>query len=583
MRHLPAVETLGSTSVICTDKTGTLTKDEMTVRKLWIDGRLVDISGTGYAPEGGFSAAGEIVNTDGALREFLEASVLCSDAELVKDGGRWDTKGDPSEGALLTAAAKASISKSVLEAQSPRFDEIPFSSERKRMTTLNRRASASFAYSKGAPEVILASCSTWRVGDDVVELEQDDRDMLERVIASMAAEALRVLAIAYKPTDEPATAEHDMTFLGLAGLIDPPREEVAEAIAMCNAAGIKPVMITGDHPQTGAAIARELGLLTTGHVVTGAELQVMSDERLEQDVQNIEVYARVSPEQKIRVVDAWQKRGAVVAMTGDGVNDAPALKKADVGIAMGLTGTDVSREAADMTLTDDNFASIVSAMAEGRRVFSNIKKFLMFLLSANIGEIGVIAVTALAGLPLPLTAVQILYINLATDGLPALALAADPPAPGLMRMLPRDPKRPIFTVPVVVLLVLGGLWSTVVGIGLFLGLLNSGRPLEEAMAMTFLVLVLIELFETYSFRSDRESIFNAPFANPWLNTAVIWELVLLALIVYVPMLHAPFGTFALTASDWVLVTGLAFTIVPVLELAKLAVRRELFGSLATGV
>ncbi len=505
--------------------------------------------------------------------------MLCSDADLVRDDGRWTTRGDPSEGALLAAAAKAGISKPILEAQLPRVDEIPFSSERKRMTTLNRRGSETVAYSKGAPEVILASCSTWRAGNEIVDLAPEDREFLERAIASMAADALRVLAIACKPTDELATAERDMTFLGLAGLIDPPREEVAEAIATCDAAGIKPVMITGDHPQTGAAIARELGLLTTGHVVTGHELHAMSDEQLERRVQDIEVYARVSPEQKIRVVDAWQKRGAIVAMTGDGVNDAPALKKADIGIAMGLTGTDVSREAADMTLTDDNFASIVSAMAEGRRVFSNIKKFLMFLLSANIGEIGVIAVATLAGLPLPLTAVQILYINLATDGLPALALAADPPAPGLMRMLPRDPKRPIFTAPVVVLTVLGGLWSTVVGIGLFLGILNAGRPLEEAMAMTFLVLVLIELFETYSFRSDRESTFNSPFANRWLNAAVVWELGLLALIVYVPILHTPFGTFALTASDWALVTGLALTIVPVLELAKLAIRREVFGSL----
>ncbi len=580
MRYLPAVETLGSTSVICTDKTGTLTKDEMTVRRIWVDGRLVRLSGTGYAPRGEFSVDGKGIEPDGALREFLEAAVLCSDAELVEQDSRWDVNGDPSEGALITAAAKAGIAKTDLEAQAPRVDEIPFSSERKRMTTLNRRASEIVAYSKGAPEVILASCHMQRRGDDIVELHPDDREMLERASAAMAEDALRMLAVAYKPTADPAAAEHDMVFLGLAGLIDPPREEVAEAIATCNAAGIKPVMITGDHPQTGAAIARELGLLTTGRVVTGAELQTMSDERLEQVVQSIEVYARVSPEQKIRVVDAWQKRGAIVAMTGDGVNDAPALKKADVGIAMGLTGTDVSREAADMTLTDDNFASIVSAMAEGRRVFSNIKKFLMFLLSANIGEIGVIAVATLAGLPLPLTAVQILFINLATDGLPAIALATDPPAPGLMRTPPRDPDRSIFTVPVVVLMVLGGLWSTVIGTGLFLGLLNSGRPLEEAMTMTFLVLVLIELLEAYSFRSDRDSIFNSPFANRWLNAAVLGELSLLPLIVYLPILHAPFGTFALTASDWVLITGLAFTIVPVLELAKLAIRYELFGSLA---
>lgn len=580
VRHLPAVETLGSTSVICSDKTGTLTRDEMTARKLWLGGQYVDVSGSGYEPAGEFSIGGKVIEPNSALLEFFKASVLCSDATLIEEDGLWRIQGDPSEGALLTLAAKAGLEKPALESEQPRVDEIPFSSERKRMTTLNRNGSDVVAYSKGAPEVILGSCDRQRTDSGIVTLEPSRRETLEQAASAMAGEALRVLALAYKPAAELANAERGMTFLGFAGLMDPPRTEVAAAIRMCNEAGIKPIMITGDHPETGAAIARELGLLTNGRVVTGPELHAMSDEALERDVQDIEVYARVSPEQKIRVVDAWQKRGAVVAMTGDGINDAPALKKADIGIAMGLTGTDVSREAADMTLTDDNFASIVSAMAEGRRVFSNIKKFLMFLLSANIGEIGVIAVATLAGLPLPLTAVQILYINLATDGLPALALAADPPAPGLMRMRPRDPKRSIFTTPVIVLLVLGGLWSTVVGIGLFLGLLNSGRPLEEAMAMTFLVLVLIELFETYSFRSDRESIFNAPFANRWLNMAVIWELSLLSLIVYLPILHAPFGTFGLTASDWALVAGLAFTIVPVLELAKLAIRRELFGGLA---
>ncbi|HSG66740.1 MAG TPA: cation-translocating P-type ATPase [Gammaproteobacteria bacterium] len=577
MRHLPAVETLGSTSVICTDKTGTLTKDEMTARKLWVAGRFITVTGSGYSPEGAFAEDSREIDPPDELRTFCEAAVLCCDADLLLEDGRWRIRGDPSEGALLTLAAKAGIDKSELESSRPRTAEIPFSSERKRMTTLNRAADGTIASSKGAPEVILESCSRLLLDGSVKPLSPADRETLHNAATTMASNALRVLAVAHKPASSVDDAEADMIFLGLAGLMDPPREEVAQAIATCNEAGIKPIMITGDHPETGAAIARELGLLTSGRVLTGAELQSISDDDLFEQAPDIEVYARVSPEQKIRVVDAWQRRGAVVAMTGDGINDAPALKKADVGIAMGLTGTDVSREAADMTLVDDNFASIVNAMAEGRRIFSNIKKFLMFLLSANIGEIGVIAVTALAGLPLPLTAVQILYINLATDGLPALALAVDPSEPGLMRLPPRDPKRSIFSRPVVILMIVGGLWSTTIGLTVFLSALGSGRPLPEAMAMTFISLVLIELFEVYSFRSDRQSILMSPFANRWLNIAILWELALLALIVHVPMLQEPFGTFSLGLSDWIQVFGLAITIIPVLEFAKFLVRRGLFG------
>jgi len=580
MRHLPAVETLGSTSVICSDKTGTLTRDEMTARRLWVGGRHVDVSGSGYEPVGEFAVDGRVIEPSSALLEFLTAGALCSDAALIEEDGLWRIKGDPSEGALLTVAAKAGLEKRALDLEHARIDEIPFSSERKRMTTLNRSGSGVVAYSKGAPEVILASCDRQLTDNGgVVTFEPGACEILEQAASAMAGAALRVLAVACKPDAEIASAESGMIFLGFAGLIDPPRTEVAAAILTCNEAGIKPIMITGDHPETGAAIARELGLLTNGRVVTGPELQTMSDEILGRDIDEIEVYARVSPQQKIRVVDAWQTRGAIVAMTGDGVNDAPALKKADVGIAMGLTGTDVSREAADMTLTDDNFASIVNAMTEGRRVFSNIKKYLMYLLSANIGEIGLMAAATLAGLPLPLTAVQILYVNLATDGLPALALAVDPADADLMRRRPRDPRRSIFTRPVVMLMLVGGAWSAIANLILFVGLLRFGRPLEEAMAMTFISLVLIQLFNAYNFRSDRVSIINAPFVNRWLNLAVSWEIGLLFLIVYLPILHAPMGTFRLATFDWLLVAGLAFTIVPILELAKVLVRRGLLGDL----
>jgi Ca2+-transporting ATPase len=372
-----------------------------------------------------------------------------------------------------------------------------------------------------------------------------------------------------------------MVFLGLVGMIDPPRDEARAAIADCEHAGIRPIMITGDHPDTAAAIARELGILRDGRVVVGRELDAMSDAELAEAIDDIEVYARVSPEHKLRVVTAWQARGHVCAMTGDGVNDAPALKRADIGVAMGITGTDVSREAADMTLTDDNFASIVGAVEEGRGIFSNIKKYLMYLLSSNIGEIGLMAVATLAGLPLPLSAVQILYVNLATDGLPALALAVDPPEKDLMHRPPRDPKVGIFTPSVVWLMLVGGIWSTLVNVSLFVYELNNGaaygldpdQALAHAMTMTFISLVLIQFFKAYNFRSDRDSVLRRPFANKWLNIAILWELMLLSLIVYVPVLSDAFGTYALPLSDWLLVVAAAFTIVPVLELTKWLVRR----------
>ncbi|HET7287374.1 MAG TPA: HAD-IC family P-type ATPase, partial [Pyrinomonadaceae bacterium] len=357
------------------------------------------------------------------------------------------------------------------------------------------------------------------------------------------------------------------------GMIDPPRPEAKAAVQKCEEAGIKVIMITGDHPLTAKAVAEELGLSKNGRVVNGSELEAMDDQRLEQEVESIEVCARVSPAHKLRVVTALQNRGQVVAMTGDGVNDAPALKKADIGIAMGITGTDVSKEAAAMTLTDDNFASIVAAVEEGRGIFSNIKKYLMYLLSSNIGEIGLMAGATLFGLPLPLSAVQILYVNLATDGLPALALAVDPPEDGLMQRPPRNQRTGIFSRPVVLLMLAGGVWSAIVNLGLFVWALSSGRSLQEAMTMTFVSLVLIQFFKAYNFRSDRQSVLHQPFANKWLNLAILWELIMLGFILYVPLLERVFGTFPLTAIDWVIIVVAAFTVSPVLELTKWIERR----------
>jgi Ca2+-transporting ATPase len=584
MRRLPAAETLGSTSVICTDKTGTLTRDEMTVRRLYVAGQFVDVSGSGYVPEGEFHTAGVCLEVAGQTRDALGQQVhdlllggaLASDARLARDAARnsWQIKGDPTEGALLVAAAKAGLRKPDLDAGLPRVHEIPFSSEAKRMTTLHTGPDGVVAFAKGAPEVLLAACSAEQTPAGAVPLDAPARARILAAAQRMAGDALRVLAVATRRDAALDSCERDMTLLGLVGMFDPPRDEARAAIETCRAAGIRVVMITGDHPLTAEAIARDLGLLDRGRVVTGAELGRLDAAALEHEVEQIDVFARVSPSDKMRVVEALQKRGHVVAMTGDGVNDAPALKKADIGIAMGVTGTDVARESAAMTLTDDNFASIVAAVEEGRGIFGNIKKYLMFLLSSNVGEIGLMAGTALLGMPLPLTAVQILYVNLATDGLPALALAVDPPEEDLMRRPPRNPHAGIFGPRVVALMLVGGAWSMLANIGLFTWALHSGRPLAQAMSMTFVSLVLIQFMKAYCYRSDHLSVLRRPFANRWLNLAVAWEVMLLALILYLPVLQVPFATFPLSPVDWAIVLGVATTVLPVLDAAKAVLRRR---------
>jgi P-type Ca2+ transporter type 2C len=581
VRRLPIVETLGSTSVICSDKTGTLTRNEMTVRQLYVDGRLFEITGTGYDAKGEILEAGTAIDPPDGVRALLAPGVLASDARLVTRSGRSQIEGDPTEGALIVAAIKAGLDPGSLNAREPRISEIPFTSERRRMTTVHTRVDGgTIAYSKGAAEEVLAGCTRRLCSGREVELTPADRERVRAVERRMAADGLRVLALASRNGPTISEPESGMTLLGLVAMMDPPRPEAREAVRTCETAGIRAVMITGDHPLTAASVARELGMLTDGQVVTGRQLEAMSDADLERDVAGIAVYARVSPADKLRVVTAWQKRGDIAAMTGDGVNDAPALKKADVGIAMGIAGTDVSKEAAAMTLLDDNFATIVAAVEEGRIVFGNIKKYLTYLLSCNVGEIVLLAGAVIVGLPLPLTAVQILYVNLATDGLPALALAIDPPERDLMRRKPRNPRVGIFTRPVVAMLVTGGLWSGIVNIGLFTWGLRAGRPLEEVMALTFVALVLIQFFNAYNCRSDRLSVFRNPFANRWLNIAVAWELALLIAISYVPFLQRAFGTFAFSATDWLMTAALAFSIVPVMEAVKWLARHGWFGNLA---
>ncbi|HZD40672.1 MAG TPA: cation-translocating P-type ATPase, partial [Terriglobales bacterium] len=586
IRRLSAVETLGSVSVICSDKTGTLTKDEMTVRQIFVGGQMLTVSGSGYEPRGEFVRNGNPLGEfSGALLALLQAATLASDAHLVCSDshgldGIWRIKGDPTEGALIVAAAKAGLEKADLDSRFSRLDEIPFTSEAKRMTTVHAAQEGRVAYAKGAPEVMLQSCTRSLTDSGEIPLNASDRETILATARRMASEGLRVLAIASKPNATVEEAEQEMVFLGLMGMIDPPRPEAKAAIQKCETAGIKPMMMTGDHPLTAEAVARELGLLKEGRVLTGADLEAMSDEALETAVERMTVCARVSPAHKLRVVTALQQQGHFVAMTGDGVNDAPALKKANIGIAMGITGTDVTKEAADMTLTDDNFASIVAAVEEGRGVFENIKKYLMFLLSSNLGEIVILAGADFLGWPLPLSAVQILYVNLLTDGLPALALAVDPLEEDLMHRAPRNPAAGIFTRPVLALMVAGGLWSAVANLSMFHWALVSGRSRYEAMTMLFVALILIEFFKAYNYRSDRLSVFVRPFANKWLNWAIAWEFILLLLVIYWPLGQRLLGTLSLYPADWIAVTIVALSIFPVLELAKVLVRRGWFGEIA---
>lgn len=586
IRKLPAVETLGCTTFICSDKTGTLTHDQMTIRRIYVDDKLIDVTGAGYEPKGEFHFGGKALDTenDTALKMLLQIGSLCNDTSLAYVDDAWKIKGDPTEGALVVAAAKAGLWQEHLSSQSPRVGEIPFSSEAKRMTTIHQTPNGRTAYSKGAPEVILNSCNHIYHNGQEANLTYEDRKNIMSVAQEMAEDALRVLGIAYKrlpdTTNTTEGTEQDMVFVGLVGMIDPPREEVKEAVKLCDQAGIKSVMITGDHKLTAVAIAKELGILKEGLAFTGTEIDDMSEEEFEALVEKIEVYARVSPAHKLRVVEALTKRGHVVAMTGDGVNDAPALKKADIGVAMGITGTDVSKEAADMVLTDDNFTSIVAAVEEGRGIFGNIKKYLMYLLSSNIGEILLMAVAILfgplIGLPygaIPLIAIQILYVNLATDGLPAIALSVDPPEPDVMIQKPRPRGQGIFTKPVIALMVVGGIWSCLVNLLIFKWALDVGKSMMEAQTMCFLTLVVIQFFKAYNFRSERHSIFKIGFfKNKWLNLAIIWEIILLCLVIYLPPLQGPFNTFPLGLVDWMIVLISAGTIFPILELSKAVIR-----------
>ena len=580
VRKMPAVETLGCTTVICSDKTGTLTKGEMTVRKLYLAGKMIDVSGAGYAPEGEFRSGGEPVKAVGnrSLEEFLKHGLLCNDADLHERDGKWTIKGDPTEAALVVAAAKAGMRVRETRLENPRVEELPFSSERKRMTTIHRSGGSHVASVKGAPELVLARCS--RILENGTERPLTDADRAAVLAANeeMAAAALRVLAVASRVIPdgtvyEEDAVESDMVFLGLAGMMDPPRPEAIEAIRVCREVHIKPVMITGDHRLTALAVAREMGVYREGdRVMTGEELEKMPDEEFDRVVNTVSVYARVSPMDKLKIVKAWKHRGEVVAMTGDGVNDAPALKHADIGIAMGISGTEVTKEAADMVLLDDNFATIVTAIERGRWIYDNIKKYLTYLLRANITEVVVIGGVVLMMGPeyLPLLPAAILYINLATDGLPALALGVAPPDPDIMQRPPRDPKESVFSREVLTFIVL----ALIVEIPLFLWLFfHDLGDIEHARTEMFFLFIVVELVIAMSFRSLKYSILKAP-PHKWLLLAIFWEMVLVIGLIQLPTLRDAFGIRMPTLSDLGIVTAISVVVLLSMEGLKAFLRRN---------
>ncbi|MDH5267732.1 MAG: cation-translocating P-type ATPase, partial [Candidatus Bathyarchaeota archaeon] len=499
IRRLASAETLGATTVICSDKTGTLTKGEMTVRKIYTNDKIIDVTGVGYESKGDFLLDGVRIdpNEDAHLALLLRAGTLCSNAHY--DGK--SVIGDTTEGALIVAAAKAGVTKENLESMHPRVQEVPFTSERKRMTAVHKSPEGKlFAYVKGAPEIILGRCGHILKGGEKTKLTENGRKRILGTNEEMARNALRVIGIAYKELANTTSEKFDeenlekgLVFLGLTGMIDPPREEAKEANSLCQQAGIKTVMITGDHKLTAVAIAKEIGMLKSDAVLTGAELDNVSDEEFDKIVEEVAVYARVSPEHKLRIVKALKKKGQIVAMTGDGVNDAPALKQADIGVAMGITGTDVTREAADMVLADDNFATIVTAVEGGRAIYDNIRKFSFFLLRSNFDELLVLGTFALLGLELPLGAGMILWINLITDGGPALALTMDPPQDDIMKRSPRDPNEGILYGRIASILATFVTQFIGTGVLFFVAYYVWGRPLKEARAMAFVQATLQEL------------------------------------------------------------------------------------------
>ena len=569
IRRLPAVETLGCATVICSDKTGTLTQNQMTVRSLWL-GEEIHVTGEGYTPHGEFLSDGRKTKVKGALEQALKIAAMCNNAQLEKNKipvtglfrrkqSNWEINGDPTEGALLVMASKGGIWRENVEQREQPVYELPFDSERKCMTVVAKEKNGKMtAYTKGAPDVVIEKSTHYLENGEVKPMHSRVREEILMKNNLMASKALRVLALAYRPVEflNDSNLESNLIFVGLAGMIDPPRPEAVKAIRTCKQAGIIPVMITGDHQATAQAIAEEMGLLDNDRIVlTGEQLDMLSHKELENAVERVAVYARVSPQHKLRIVKALKAIGHVVAMTGDGVNDAPAVKEADIGVAMGKTGTDVTKEASAMVLADDNFATIVAAVEEGRAIYDNIRKFIRYLLSCNVGEVLTMFLAALAGLPLPLLPIQILWVNLVTDGLPAMALGVDNADKDIMLRSPRHPKESIFS---------QGLSKKIAARGFQIGLgtlivftigiwLGDGQ-LEIARTMAFSTLVFSQLFHVFDCKSERHTLFEVGiFSNMLLVAAVAISVTMQLSVIYLPFLQPIFKTVPLNAFHWMII------------------------------
>ncbi|MHA1873993.1 MAG: cation-translocating P-type ATPase, partial [Candidatus Heimdallarchaeaceae archaeon] len=556
----------------CADKTGTMTTNEMTVRKIWVSGKIIDVTGVGFEPKGEFFLNKNRLDPkkEGSLSLLLKISLMCNDS-VLKERPEWHVIGDPTEGALKVLALKGGIKESY-----SRVDEIPFSSERKRMTTIHKFNNEYIAYTKGAPETILKICDKIYINK---KLTKREKEKILKIVKEFATKGFRVLAFAYKELERNyslKSVEKKMTFIGLAAMIDPPRKETAKAIALCKKAGIKVIMITGDHQLTAKAIGAEVGLI--GKSLTGEELDEMNDKELKEIVEDVVIFARVSPQHKIRIIEALRARGHIIAMTGDGVNDAPALKKADIGVAMGIKGTDVAKEAADIILMDDNFSTIVSAVEEGRGIYDNIKKFVRFLLAANFDELATVTVPILMSLrditgkiAIPYLPIHILWINLITDGIPALALSVDPKEPNIMKRPPRNPKKGIisgFLFFIIAASILNFFASFIV----FLLELQTTGNLIKARTMAVTTTILFEMFFVFNCRSEKKGIFRLnPLTNKKLLVSVIISILLQLIIIYVPFFQEMFHFTALNLKDWmniILFSSLGLLAIPEILIRK---------------
>jgi len=581
IRRLSVVETLGCVTHICSDKTGTLTQNKMLVEIIYANNKMVRVTGEGYVPKGDFFIDGERFDplTDPVFELLLKGISLCNNSHLIQEGEEWKILGDPTEGALLVVSAKANLLKQDLEKSHPRVGEISFDSRRKRMTTIHRTHDGHIAFVKGALEGLLPLSYGIYEDNEIKHLGEEKKKEILRLSEAFAQKGIRILGLCYKQLPEVPPQlnedeiEKDLIFVGFVGISDPPRPEAREAIKTCRQAGIEPIMITGDQPITALAIAREVGLLVNEEkAITGRELETMGDDQLREILHRVRVFARISPEQKLKIVQLLKREGYVTATTGDGVNDAPALKEAHIGVAMGVMGTDVAKETADMILLDDNFATIVSAIEEGRVIYDNIRKFIRYILTTNLGEILTILFSILLNFPLPLLPVQILWINLLTDGLPAIALGVEPAEPGVMKRPPRNPKESIFAGGMSRHIFLGGIWMTFCTLALFYHF--SKFDLRLARTLAFTTLAFFQMANVLAIRSERYYVFTIGFfSNPQLILAVLSTIILQLCVIYIPSLQKFFSTTPLTLFQLLLTILVSSTIFFLIELDKYLARR----------